>query len=91
MIDTPGVRVFRPWGIPPHELRLHYPEWREAAQACRFPACLHRKEPNCAVLQKLQEGKLPESRHRSYLEILQELEEVYGGTTPDSTPTVEGD
>ena len=82
VIDTPGVRVFRPWGVPPSELRLHFPEMARLGRECRYPACLHRKEPACAVEAAREEGEFPESRYRSYLEVLAELEEVYGGTAP---------
>lgn len=74
VIDTPGARTFRPWGIPPHELRLHYPELREHGPGCRFPACLHRHEPDCAVLAAAESGAIASSRMRSYAELLEELE-----------------
>ena len=80
MIDTPGVRKFRPFGIPPHELRLHYAEMREIGKGCKYPACMHRGEPDCAVKDALEDGSFPPSRMRSYIEILNELEEAYGGT-----------
>lgn len=80
VIDTPGVRKFRPFGIPPHELRLHFPEMRVLGADCRYPACLHRGEPDCAVAAALEDGRLAPSRHRSYLELLEELEGTYGGT-----------
>ncbi|MDP7062729.1 MAG: ribosome small subunit-dependent GTPase A [Planctomycetota bacterium] len=80
VIDTPGVRKFRPYGIPPHELRLHFAEMREMGAACRFPACMHRDEPDCAVIAAHESGELAKSRYRSYLELLEELESVYGGT-----------
>lgn len=80
VIDTPGVRVFRPHGIPPWELRLHFPELAAVGRSCRFPACQHRDEPGCSVPAALASGALAESRLRSYLEILQELEQAYGGT-----------
>lgn len=80
VIDTPGVRKFRPFGIPPHELRLHFPELREIGKQCHFPACMHREEPDCAVKEALEAKTMPASRYRSYLEILEELEEAYGGT-----------
>lgn len=78
VIDTPGVRKFRPYGVPPHELRLHFPELQRLGQDCHFPACLHRDEPDCAVL--AQADAVPKSRYRSYLDLLEELEAVYGGT-----------
>lgn len=79
VIDTPGARTFRPWGIPPHELRLHYPEMAVVGRDCRFPACLHRDEPDCAVLAAAEEGKIAASRMRSYHELLAELQNAYGG------------
>jgi ribosome biogenesis GTPase len=82
VIDTPGVRVFRPFGIPPHELRLHFPELRDRGSGCRYPGCLHRGEPECAVADALAADEIPASRYRSYLELLEELETVYGGTAP---------
>lgn len=82
VIDTPGVRVFRPYGIPPHELRLHFPELAEVGADCRFPGCQHRGEPDCAVAAGLEQGGIPDSRYRSYQELLEELEGVYGGTAP---------
>lgn len=80
VIDTPGVRVFRPWGIPPHELRLHYPEMLALGNQCHFPDCSHRNEPDCTVLAALEAKEFPASRHRSYVELMEELESVYGGT-----------
>ncbi len=82
VIDTPGVRVFRPFGIPPHELRLHFPELEAAGVGCHFPGCLHRGEPDCAVAAAIEGEQIPASRYRSYLEMLDELELVYGGTAP---------
>lgn len=82
VIDTPGVRNFRPYGLPPHELRLHFPELRALGARCHFPACQHRGEPGCAAADARADGSLPESRYRSYLELLAELEEVYGGNAP---------
>ncbi|HBF23585.1 MAG TPA: ribosome small subunit-dependent GTPase A [Planctomycetes bacterium] len=82
VIDTPGVRVFRPWGIPPAELRLHFPEMAELGRECKYPACLHRGEPECAIEKARKKRAFPESRYRSYAEILAELETLYGGTAP---------
>jgi len=78
VIDTPGARTFRPYGIPPHELRLLYPEFAQLGRSCRFPSCLHRTEPNCAVREQLDLGAIAPSRMRSYLELLSELEKLYG-------------
>lgn len=78
VVDTPGARTFRPWGISPHELRLHYPEMALVGRECRFPACLHRDEPDCAVLAAAERDEIAASRMRSYHELLAELQSVYG-------------
>ncbi len=86
IVDTPGVRKFMPYGVPPAELRLHYPEMRALPAACRFADCTHRSEPGCALLAAVAAGQLPESRYRSYLEILAELETIHGGTGGEAPP-----
>lgn len=86
VIDTPGVRVFRPYGIPPKELRLHFPDLAAAGKACSYPDCLHREEPGCAVRAAVAGGCFPESRYRSYLEILAELEWIYWGPGAPAEP-----
>jgi len=78
VIDTPGVRKFRPYGVPPHELRLHFPEFRAHDADCHYTDCSHRDEPGCAVRAALEAGAVPKSRYRSYLEVLAELEDAYG-------------
>lgn len=86
IIDTPGVRKFRPYGVPPAELRLHFPELRATESTCRFADCTHRTEPGCGLQAALASGAVPESRFRSYLEILQELESIHGGTGGETPP-----
>jgi ribosome biogenesis GTPase len=86
IVDTPGVRKFRPYGLPPSELRLHFPELRATEANCRFADCTHRTEPGCGLRKAVSEGRVPESRFRSYLEILEELESIHGGTGGEKPP-----
>jgi ribosome biogenesis GTPase / thiamine phosphate phosphatase len=78
VIDTPGVRSFKPYGIPPKELRLHFPEMAAIATECQFHSCYHRGEPGCCIPTAIDEGRVFESRYRAYVAILTELEEEYG-------------
>lgn len=73
VIDTPGVRSFRPFGIPANELRLHFPEMALLGRQCRFSGCLHQDEPKCKVRESHEAGEIAPSRFRSYLSILQEI------------------
>lgn len=78
VIDTPGVRSFKPYGIPPKELRLHFPDLVAVADHCQFHACYHRGEPGCAIPKAIDDGSVFESRVRAYRDLLTELEEEYG-------------
>ncbi len=80
VIDTPGVRKFRPFGIPPNDLRIHFADLHIFGKDCVYDDCTHREEPECKVLSALQDDKIAASRYRSYIAILEELEEKYGGT-----------
>ena len=80
VIDTPGVRKFRPVGIAPTDLRIYFKDIHIFGKNCDYYDCTHREEPGCKVLEALNAKLLSPSRYRSYLAILEELEEVYGGT-----------
>ena len=43
---------------------------------CRFTGCTHTKEKGCRVLQAVQDGDIPASRHRSYLRLYDELKDL---------------
>ena len=67
--DTPGFASFDFEMMDPirkEDLQYAFPEFAEYIGECRFPDCAHLKEPDCAVLRALAEGKIHESRHRSY-------------------------
>ncbi len=73
--DSPGLRGFDPWRMPPHELRDYWPDLCELAAACRFRTCLHRDEPDCAVKGGVAAGVVPSWRYEAYLNILRDLED----------------
>lgn len=89
VVDTPGIRVFRPYGIPPASLRDCFPELRRFQLRCQFPDCTHDHEPGCAVFDAVEEGKIASSRYASYVEMLDELKkapEMVEDVEPDSDP-----
>jgi ABC-type bacteriocin/lantibiotic exporter with double-glycine peptidase domain len=53
------------------ELALHFPEF--PVGACRFPDCRHDKEPDCAVKNEVEKGRISASRYQSYLRMYREL------------------
>ncbi len=67
--DTPGFASFDLTQMKPikkQELQYDFPEFRPFIGGCRFLDCAHLKEPGCAVLEAVEEGKINPSRHKSY-------------------------
>ncbi len=83
VVDTPGIRVFRPYGINKAELRDLFPEFESHQSGCRFPDCSHDHEPDCAVFDAVESGEIPPTRYASYVEMLDEL-----APPPDDEETV---
>ena len=79
VIDTPGFSSFDT-----EELNLElkrrlpetFPEFAPYVDECRFVGCRHVKEKGCAVLAAMKEGKIPCSRHASYVRLAEELKDV---------------
>lgn len=71
IIDTPGVKGFGVVDIEKEELSDYFPEFFKRKEYCKFNNCLHLKEPQCAVKKALEDGEIPWSRYRSYVQILE--------------------
>ncbi len=74
LIDTPGIRELGLWRLGPDELRLYFPELAEVAAGCKFNDCSHVHEPECAVRDAVDEGRLPRERYATYRRILDSLD-----------------
>jgi ribosome biogenesis GTPase len=83
VVDTPGIRVFRLFGVPPEELRHLFPDFGPFEGRCRFPDCTHDHEPECAVFAAVEGGRLAASRYASYVELLDELRSASGAAADD--------
>ena len=70
--DTPGFSSFDLTQMEPirkEALQQLFPEFRPYIGQCRFDNCAHLREPGCAVLQALKEGRIAKSRHESYAKL----------------------
>lgn len=78
IIDSPGIREFGLINMDKYELSHYFPEMRDLLNQCRFDNCLHLQEPGCAVKQAVKENKIPFTRYRSYISMIEEeTEESY--------------
>ncbi len=76
VVDSPGFSSFETSELSlewKHHLPETFLEFRPYLDGCRFVGCSHTKEKGCAVLQAVREGKIPKSRHESYLRLFEEL------------------
>ncbi|MCI6568321.1 MAG: ribosome small subunit-dependent GTPase A [Dysosmobacter sp.] len=76
IVDSPGFSSFETEELN-LELKRRLPEtfleFRPYLDDCRFVGCSHTKEKSCAVLEAVRAGKIPKSRHDSYLRLYEEL------------------
>jgi ribosome biogenesis GTPase len=72
LIDTPGTRELGFASSGDGE-GTGFDDIDELAAQCRFHDCRHEDEPECAVLQAVEEGALPRARYESFLRQRREL------------------
>lgn len=70
IIDTPGIKEFGVVNMEKQDVAGYFPEMEKYMHDCKFNNCLHVKEPQCAVKQAMEEGKIAESRYINYLAII---------------------
>jgi len=75
MIDTPGIKSLSFNNLEPMDVAHNFREFFALSDDCKFGDCTHRNEPNCAVKVALEEGSISEYRYRSYLNILDGIED----------------
>ena len=73
IIDTPGVREFGIWGLEKNEAALYFHEFDDFNPKCKYYPCTHTHEPECAVIDALEQGKITPERYESYLNLYDSL------------------
>lgn len=78
LVDSPGVRDLELAIRDPAEIGPLFRDIRAIARHCRFANCLHLQEPGCAVKTAVEEGKMPESRYKSYRWLVTTMRQAEG-------------
>lgn len=73
IMDTPGFSSLYISDIDRDSLKYCFPEFERYGGKCRFNGCSHIHEPDCAVKQAVEEGKIHRSRYGGYLAMYQEI------------------
>jgi ribosome biogenesis GTPase len=77
--DTPGFSRFdtnRYDIIFKDKLSGCFREFAEFEGDCRFPDCSHTVEKGCAVIAAVEDGRIPKSRHESYVEMYNQAKQL---------------
>ena len=75
LIDIPGIKGFGTFDMEPEEIAHYFRDIFAIGHDCRFSNCTHTQEPGCAVLEALDQHRLPATRYASYLSMLEDKEE----------------
>ncbi len=75
IIDTPGIREIEPFGIRKEDLGHYFREFKVFSAHCKFNTCTHYHEPNCAVIEAVEDKEISYERYESYLRMLETIEE----------------
>lgn len=69
VIDTPGMRELQ---IDNADFGASFSDIESLASGCRFSDCSHTREPACAVLQAVRDGRLPSERLENFRKMQKE-------------------
>lgn len=75
IIDMPGIKTLSFNNLEPMDVAHNFREFFALSTECKYQDCTHRSEPNCAVREAVEEGRVFELRYMNYLAILDEIEE----------------
>ncbi|VXC16083.1 ribosome small subunit-dependent GTPase A [Pseudomonas sp. 8Z] len=75
LIDSPGIREFGLGHVSRDDVEAGFIEFNDLLGRCRFRDCKHDREPGCALLQALEEGRIQPQRMASYRHIIASLPE----------------
>ncbi|KQZ30519.1 ribosome small subunit-dependent GTPase A [Duganella sp. Root1480D1] len=72
VIDSPGFQEFGLYHLSEGMLERAFRDFQPYLGSCRFYNCRHLSEPQCAVLEAVNEGKIAKMRHTLYGQLLHE-------------------
>ncbi|MDO4429782.1 MAG: small ribosomal subunit biogenesis GTPase RsgA [Lonepinella koalarum] len=75
LIDSPGIREFGLWHLEPEQITQGYREFHYFLGTCKFRDCKHLNDPQCALREAVEQGKIHPLRFENYHRLLAGREE----------------
>jgi ribosome biogenesis GTPase / thiamine phosphate phosphatase len=75
IIDTPGIRELGIVDMSRAEVGGYYNEIKRIARDCKYNNCMHLNEPQCAVMDAVQNNLMAVERYESYLKVLATIDD----------------
>jgi ribosome biogenesis GTPase len=79
LADTPGFSSFDTEQmdlVMAVDLQYTFREFEPYLDQCRFTGCAHVKEKGCAVLDAVEQGMIPKTRHESYVSLYNSVKDI---------------
>lgn len=77
--DTPGfssLELEETEVILKDDLPYAFPEFEQYIGTCKFTSCLHVKDKGCRIIEAVETGEIPKSRHESYCVMMEQAKEI---------------
>lgn len=77
--DTPGFASIVSENsefILKENLPFAFPEFEKYLGSCKFSTCLHIKDKGCKIIEAVERGEIPKSRHQSYCMMMEQVKDL---------------
>lgn len=75
LIDSPGIREFGLWHLDAEQITKGYREFQYFLGTCKFRDCKHLNDPDCALREAVEQGKINPIRFNNYHNLIESLSE----------------
>lgn len=76
LIDSPGIREFGLWHLDANQITRGYREFQYFLGTCKFRDCRHLNDPQCALREAVEQGKIHPVRFDNYHRLVLSAEET---------------
>ena len=73
IIDSPGIRALHLWHMNPQMIAAGFVEFKPYLNKCKFRNCQHLHEPDCALKQAVEQGKIAAVRLENFHMLISSL------------------